>query len=75
VAVDWPAVGITGAAVLTGMAVAVGAADAHADRTSINTNRAEYMILLFITILLEAFLRHMYVSRIGIMRVILSYLY
>jgi hypothetical protein len=57
------------------MAVADGAADAHADRTSINTGRAEYMILLFITILLEAFLRHMYVSRIGIMRVILSYLY
>jgi hypothetical protein len=52
-------IGITGATVLTGMAVAVGAADAHADRTSIIASRVEKKILFFIKILLETILRHL----------------
>jgi hypothetical protein len=68
-------IGITGATVLTGMAVADGVADAHADKTSINTSRVEKKILFFIKILLETILRHLYVSRMGAVEAILSYYY
>jgi len=57
--VDCPVIGITG------MAVAVGVADAHAESTSVNTSRREKKILLFIMILLAVILRHLYASRIN----------
>jgi len=62
VAVDGPVIGITGAVVLAGMAVAVGVEAAHADRTSMITSMEENKILFFKEILLEAMLRHLHVS-------------
>jgi len=44
----------------TGAMVAEGAADAQADRTSINMSMVEKTILFFMTSLLENFLKHFY---------------
>ena len=62
VSVDCPVIGITGADVLTGMTVAVGAADAQAESTSDTASRVEKKILLFTTILLEEIMRHVCAS-------------
>jgi len=52
-------IGITGVTV-AGMAVAVGAAEAHAESTSENTSRVEKKILPFMTILLDVNMRHVH---------------